>query len=141
MKNKATLRLAKSAGRVTNIDYNAGTCRIWNGDHFEGTAVVYAVVVDDHTCFQCDFELETLTETWPEQVRAQRLLRRKNGQPVHKAHRNQLAGELVIIFGPDLSANDAIVALKRLATSIRKKGLLIGRDDAGDFVIEKTGSK
>jgi hypothetical protein len=128
--------------KILKIDDQTGTCRIWNGDDFHGTAVLYAATTDDHTCFQCDFELRTLEETAPEQVRSQRLLLQKKGKAVPKIKSHQLARELVVLFGPEVSANDAVAALRRLAKVIRREGLLIGRDDKeGDFLVETAGPK
>lgn len=127
--------------KVVRVDDREGACRIFNGDRFSGTAVVHGASPDDHTCFQCDFELDTLQETWPEQVRSRRLLLQKAGKPAPKIRPDQLAKEIVVIFGPEMSANDAVASLERLARQIRKNGLLIGRgiDEDGDFMAETTG--
>ncbi len=125
--------------KAKSIDFDSGTSRIFNGNNFQGTAVVYAASLDDHTSFQCDFSIETLAETWPGQVRAQHLLRGKSGKPVPKVRSDQLGHELMIVFGPKVPANDAVAALERLAREIQKNGLLVGRDEAGDFLVETAG--
>jgi hypothetical protein len=45
---------------ITKADLEMGTCRIWNGDVFYGTAIMYAA--SDRDCFpvQCYYELSTL---------------------------------------------------------------------------------
>jgi len=48
----------------------------------------------------------------------------------------------VLLFGPEISANDAVAALERLTKVIRKEGLLVGREKAnGDFLVETFGRK
>lgn len=125
--------------KLISIDTNAGTSRIFNGHRFSGTAVIYAATPDDHTSFQCDFELDTLIESRPEEVRSQRILRKQAGVMTPRTKRNQLVKELIIILGPEVSANDAVAALERLADIIRRKGMLIGRDDQEEFVVETFG--
>jgi hypothetical protein len=126
----------KSQPKKLRIDTDAGTSRIWNGDGFRGTAVIYAVTQDDHTAFQCDFELETLHETYPTETRAYRESSRNRGKKVRPLARDRLCHEAVIIFGPEMLPNDAAAALRRLALRIETHGLLVGKDEKDRYVTE-----
>jgi hypothetical protein len=112
-----------------------GAGRIDEVVEFGGTAVVYAATTDDHTCFQCDFELEPWLESHPEQTRARRIQAR--GRPSALIPANRLKHEIVVLLGPELSASDAVRTLKRLAKQIERDGLLVGRGTDDDFVTEK----
>jgi hypothetical protein len=98
---------------AVEVGEKIGASRIHDGDYFHGTAVVYAATPDDHTCFQCDFELDTQSESQPEHTRSGRRLRKASrNRPISD---EQLKQELVVIFGPEMSASAAVSTLRRLA--------------------------
>ena len=78
MKRAAKAKLASSGqaemddeGKsIVGVDYEAGASRFSNGDDFHGTAVLYAVRDGDHISIQCDYELKTMLESNPHDVRA-----------------------------------------------------------------------
>lgn len=43
---------------------------------------------------------------------------------------------MFIVFGPEMSASEALQSLKRLTKAIMKDGLLIGRDETGEYASE-----
>lgn len=102
------------------VDMEAGTCRIWNGEAFHGTTVCYAATPDDDTAFQCDYVFGILFESRPTEVRALREERRRAGKTVRKLPSDRLHNELMVAFGPDMSAKDAVTTLRRLAGVIQK---------------------
>jgi hypothetical protein len=118
------------------VDMESGTSRIWNGDCFHGTTACYAATPDDHTAFQCDCEFETLFESKPREVRAFREERRRNGKSIRKLGASSLRSEHIVAFGPEMSALDAVNALRRLAKIIGKNGLLIGKRKDDEYVTE-----
>jgi hypothetical protein len=125
--------------RLVKEDVNEGSSRIWNGESFVGTAILYAAKDDDAFGMQCDYELSTLTDVHPDEVRAFRETRRRGGSKVKRLPNDRVRDELVVIFGPDMSAKSAATTLKHLAKKIEGEGLLIGRDETDEYVTESVG--
>jgi len=122
--------------KILKVDMNAGSSRIWNGEFFGGTTVLYAAKGDHSFGMQCDYELSTLTDVNPDEVRAFRESRRRGGGKIRKLPSNRVRDELIVIFGPDMSAKSAVATLKHLVGKIEREGLLIGRDEADEYIIE-----
>jgi hypothetical protein len=106
--------------------------RIYEEETVSGTAMSYAVTVDGFAYYPVDYELFTIEESHPEDMRA----RIKKGRQQDRIPNNKLQGELVILFGPTVSAKCAVELLKRLAKEIEREGLVIGRDRLSEFVYE-----
>jgi hypothetical protein len=121
--------------KIVRID-ESGSCRIWNGDVFHGTTVVYAAAGDDSFGMQCDYELNTLEDFRKKEVRAYRTSLRRRGKKLEPLKDDQIQDELVVIFGPEMSARRAVETLTALAKKIEREGLLIGRDETDDYVVE-----
>ena len=102
-----------------------------------GTAVTYSVTQDGHAAYQGDYEINSRSDSRPQDVRAFRQSQTRKGQAKGRLSRERLGGEMAIMFGPEMSPANAVRALKRLAKWIEEKGLLIGRDETGDFLIEE----
>ncbi len=117
------------------------TYRIHGGSRFCGTASLYAATANDHMWSISDYHLETMEETRLEETRAFRLAQKKEGRPVARLRKDQLAHELVILFGPEMTANEAVAALERVANDIRENGLMIGRDEDAEYLAETYGAK
>ena len=118
--------------RLVKVDFDDGVTRISaNGEWFAGTTIVYAAKGDDAFGMKCDYKLSTMTSTHPNEVRAVRESRRRGGGKVKRLPDDRIRGELVVIFGPDMSANSAVATLKHLAKKIQGEGLLIGEDADG----------
>lgn len=90
---------------------------------------------------QCDYELATLMDMCPNEVRAVRESRRRSGAKVKMLPKDRIRDELVVIFGPDMSAKSAVRTLRHLVDKIEKEGLLTGRDEADDYVVELVGGQ
>jgi len=113
-----------------------GSSRIWNGDVFHGTTVMYAAAGDDSFGMQCDYELDTLVDARKKEVRAYRTSLVRRGKKLDPLKDDQIQDELVVIFGPEMSARRAVETLTALAKKIEREGLLTGRDETDDYVIE-----
>ena len=122
--------------RLVKVDLDEGSSRIWNGESFAGTTILYAAKDDGAFGMQCDYELSTLMDVNPDEVRAFRESRRRGGSKVKRLLNDRIRDELVVIFGPDMSAKSAVTTLKHLVKKIEGEGLLIGRDEADEYVIE-----
>jgi hypothetical protein len=120
---------------ITKVDEGA-TCRIWNGEFFHGTTVMYAAVGDDSFGMQCDYVLDTLADSRKEEVRAYRASLRLDGKQVRSLAEDRVQNELVVIFGPEMSTRSAVETLRALVKKIESEGLLIGRDEADEYVTE-----
>ncbi|MCG2633072.1 hypothetical protein L6654_41720 [Bradyrhizobium sp. WYCCWR 13023] len=123
------------------MDYEAGTSRFWNGEDFHGTAVVYVVKDGECLSIQCDYELNTLFESRPQDVRAFRENLRRKGLKPRRLPDDQLHSEVVVIFGPELSPQQAVYQLEVLIGKIRKRGLQTGKDCSEDYVMETLTGK
>lgn len=122
------------------VDFDEGSStRIALGEWFAGTTVVYAAKDDDAFGMQCDYKLSTMTATHPNEVRQVRRSRRRNGGKVKRLPDDRIRDELVVIFGPDMSAKSAVTTLKHLVKKIEKEGLLIG-EGADQYVVEYVGA-
>jgi hypothetical protein len=111
--------------------------RIYEEEFFSGTAMSYAVTDDGFAYYPVDYELSSIEESYPEEMRAGL----KGRTPVGRAPVGKLQDELVILFGPSLSAKRAVELLGGLARKIERDGLVIGRDRDGDFVHEAIDGK
>jgi hypothetical protein len=127
--------------RVVRIDINEGSSRIWNGESFVGTTILYAAKDDDSFGMQCDYELATLMDLNPDEVRAFRESRRRSGVKVKRLPNDRIRDELVVIFGPDMSAKSAVRTLMHLVEKIEKEGLLTGRDEVDDYIVESVDGR
>ena len=78
-----------------------------------------------------------LTETNPEELRARHLQ-----EPKPRAlPSDKLDKQLLIVVGPQMSANDVVASLRYLASDIEKTGLLIGRDEDETYLVETAGNE
>jgi hypothetical protein len=120
---------------VKVVQYN----RVFEANDFQGSYVVYGASAHFLTPFACDVQIQTLQESDNKQLRAHRLLRRQAGKKVPPLPQDALHDELLVIFGPEISPNEAVLVLRKLARHIERKGMLIGREKAdGNFVTEQT---
>lgn len=122
--------------QIAKANLESGTCRMWNGDVFHGTAIMYAARDGDFMPVQCDYELGTLSETRPKEVRAYRQSLKRRGLKRPRLRPDQLHSEVVVIFGPVMSTKKAVDALQFLVRRITKEGLLTGRDHSEEYVVE-----
>ena len=117
--------------------------RIFEGDDFNGTYVCYgATPCGCITSFACDIDIQSLSETRVDELRAYRQMRQRRGRRLPSLRDKAFHEKIFVIFGPELSAKRAIAALEKLAENIKKHGLLIGRaEPEGDFYVESLDGK
>ena len=112
--------------------------RIFDGDVFQGTYVVYGATPVGVTPFACDVEVQSLEESDVTELRGYRERRRRAGKKVPALRRDALHDEMLVIFGPELSPKYAIDSLQALIDKIKSDGLLIGRiEPHSDFLVER----
>jgi hypothetical protein len=108
-------------------------------DVFHGTTAIYVIEGDGYVDFFIgDYEVSALEETWKEQVRAERLWQEQAGTTPAKLPRDSLRDQVLVAFGPEVSAEQAVVALEKAIQSITAGGLLIGTDPQGSIAWEQT---
>jgi hypothetical protein len=108
-------------------------------DVFHGTAAIYLIDRNGHADFFVgDYEVDATQETWKEQVRADRLWQEQVGTVPARLPRDSLRDQVLIAFGPQVSAQQAVAALERAIQSITAGGLLIGTDPQGSIAWEQT---
>src|SRR3712207_2619589 len=88
-------------------------------DVFEGTGSIYSVERDGHIDYILgDYLIEADPESWPEQYRAYRQHRLREGRPVPKLRKPSLRDKVLVVFGPEVSAQQAVAALQRAIADI-----------------------
>ncbi len=101
-------------------------------DDFQGTTALYVVEPRDHVeIFLGDYDIEGMPETWPEQIRGNRQRLKRKGEAVPELPAASLDDRILIAFGPEVSARQAVASLERAIKSIKSTGLLVGRDNNG----------
>ena len=107
-------------------------------DIFRSTGTIYIIEFDIHPdVFIGDFEIDAMLESWPEQIRATRQSRKQEGIAVAKLPDHSLRDKVLIAFGPEVSAQQAIAALEQATQNITINGLLIGNDPEGNVAWEQ----
>jgi hypothetical protein len=110
-----------------------------NQDIFEGTGAVY--VVSEHyrqpDVFSGDFLIDALHDTHPNQLRAVRSEQDRCGESVKRLPRNALRHQVVVVFGADVTPDQAIKTLERTIKAIKEDGLFAGQDSSGTIVWER----
>ena len=110
-------------------------------DDFQGTTAIYVVEPRDHVeIFLGDYDIEGMPETWPEEFRSYRQRRKRRGKAVPELPAASLDDRILIAFGPEVSARQAVASLERAIKSIKSTGLLVGRDNHGDLAWEQLDS-
>jgi hypothetical protein len=109
--------------------------KVYEKEMVSETAMPYSITDDGYGFYPVDHEIESLSETHPEERRAG--ARAMGNRPSdHKLH-----AELMVLFGPELPAKQAIKLLRDLAGHLERNGLVIGRDPNSGFVFVKTSGK
>ena len=114
-----------------------------NQDIFEGTGAVYVVseYYDQPDVFSGDFLIDALHDTHPNQLRAVRSEQDRRGESVKRLPRNALRHQTVVIFGADVTPDQAIKNLERTIKAIKVGGLFAGQDSSGDIIWEPTSGR
>lgn len=112
---------------------------VWGADVLKGTCVMYGVEMESVTPIICDVKLMTLKESDLGQLRAHYLFEPAVEQERRaNAPYGPLGGDMVAVFGAEMSPRDAVTALRRLADEIEHNGLLIGADRVEDKYFVET---
>jgi hypothetical protein len=100
---------------------------------YSGTAVIYKAIADRWSHVEGDYDLDLRSRTFKNETRLH-----KSSVNRRKIKRRQAAllDELIVIFGPEVWAEEAITLLRNLAGQIERRGLFIGYKDNGDEVYE-----
>lgn len=115
---------------------NLNSSRLWERNYLFGTSIVYAATTKEDASFLCDYYLPLLDETHLSECRARRKQRQRSEECVESLADERLSNELLVIFGPEMSAHDAVITLQRLLDRIRESGLLVGRLDNNEYAVE-----
>ncbi|WP_166298193.1 hypothetical protein [Bradyrhizobium sp. 2S1] len=82
-----------------------------------------------------------MLESKPQDVRAFRQDLRRKGIERRHLRDDERHSEMVVIFGPELSAKQAVEQLECLVARIKKHGLQTGKDSSEDYVLETLAGK
>jgi hypothetical protein len=88
--------------------------------------------------FVGNYEVDATRETKKEQRRADRLRWKQKGRAPAKLPSDSLRDQVLIAFRPEVSAQQAVVALEKAIQSITAGGLLIGTDPQRNIAWEQT---
>jgi hypothetical protein len=110
--------------------------RIGNQGHSFGTAAICTARSDFWTYSQGDYEIKLGTKSFPKELRAYRKRAKKRGRKCVLPN-EALKNEVVVLFGPDVSPEQAIKRLRLLANQIGQGGLYIGKNQFGQATFER----
>jgi hypothetical protein len=131
----------RSEMKVAFLDASASGHRTLVESFLEGTAVVYVAKGYESTSLQCDFELEPGFNKRKSEVRAVREGKRRRGEKVSLLPADRIRNQLAVICGSELSPTEVIQTLLALVDKIKRRGLSIGLDEAGNSVEETIDGK
>ena len=110
--------------------------RIGDQGHCFGTAAIYAASSNFWTYSQGDYEIDLWAKSFPKEMRAYRKRAKKRG--TKSVLRDEaLKNEAVVLFGPNINAEQAMNLLRRLANQIGKRGLYTGPNKLGQATFER----
>jgi hypothetical protein len=111
--------------------------RIFHGDVFKGTYVIYGVEEGGAYAFTADFKAETLKHSDVGMLRATRLLQRKKLRKPLRLPKSALINEAMIVFGPEVDPTRAVLLLQKAIAKIKHDGLMIGSESSmGELKLE-----
>jgi hypothetical protein len=111
---------------------NRSDCQAYNF----GTAAIYAARSYSWKHYEGDYEIKLGSKSYPKEMRAYLQGAKTRGKECMRRE-EALRGEAVVIFGPDISAEEAISLLRRLANEIAKRGLYVGEIRSGQELFER----
>lgn len=117
-------------------EYGSGIARLSGLEALHGTTVVYVVKGAGVDCYECDYEIRMAMETNREELRAVRQETLKRGASPGFLPQTCLHGEIAVMFGPEITPDNAVEFLETLARKIRQRGLVIGHDGRGRLIFE-----
>ena len=110
--------------------------RIGNNGHSFGTAAIYAARSDFWTYGQGDYEIEFGGDSYPKEMRAYRQRAKERGKK-YALRDEALEDQVVVVFGPSISPEQAMNLLRQLANKIGRRGLYIGENQHGQALFER----
>ena len=113
--------------------------RFWDEWTIEGIAFSLAASKDGCTGGYYHYTLDLAGDTFEhrKKMRAYRLERIGRGKKPPKLLESTLQDEFLILFGPDISPQDAITSLTKVINHIERHGLLVGRNRRDDDIRER----
>jgi hypothetical protein len=103
----------------------------------KGTSTVRAIEPDGSaTLFTADYRIDATRETWPEQLRAERLRLWREGKAVPKLPKESLGKRMLFVYGPEVTIAQAIATLESELRNIKAYGNVIGRSPQGQLLLE-----
>jgi len=104
--------------------------RFWDDWDLEGIAYCIAASKDGCTGGYYGYNVSLATDAFERrrEMRVHRLKRAAKGKKLRELPRDTLQDDLVVLFGPDVSPNEAIASLSLDIERIRKNVLMVGRD-------------
>jgi hypothetical protein len=110
--------------------------RIGDQRHSFGTAAICMARSEFWTYGQGDYEIKLGTQSFAKEMRAYR--NRAKARRRKCVLRNEaLKNEVVVLFGPGVSPEQAIKRLRLLANQIGQGGLYIGKNQFGQATFER----
>jgi hypothetical protein len=110
--------------------------KLGTGANCFGTGVIYTARSNRWIHVQGDYEFDLRANTFPKESRAYRKAAKFWGRK-RSLRDEALKNETVVVFGPDVTAVQAIALLRKLADEINKQGLFAGLDHLDRRVFEK----
>jgi hypothetical protein len=110
--------------------------RIGNQGHSFGTAAIYAARSDFWTYCQGDYEIELWARSFPKEMQAYRQ-RAKERSEKYALRDEALEDQVVVVFGPSISPEQAMHLLRQVANKIGRRGLYTGDNRDGQALFER----
>ena len=110
--------------------------RIGNNGHSFGTAAIYSARSEFWTCGQGDYEIQLGGDSYPKEMRAHRQRAKERGKK-YALRDEALEDQVVVVFGPSISPEQAINLLRQLANKIGRRGLYTGDNQHGQATFER----
>jgi hypothetical protein len=110
--------------------------RIGNNGHSFGTAAIYWARSEFWTYGQGDYEIQLGAKSFPKEMRAYRQRAKERGKK-YALRDEALEDQVVVVFGPSISPEQAMNLLRQLANKIGKRGLYTGDNQHGQATFER----
>jgi len=101
--------------------------RLNKGVVFSGTYTIYSATSREVNWQIADVEIRDDAQICLAELRVNRQRLKDGGLAPRVLGDNHLAHELVVVFGPDMSAKKTVKALELIVKDIKRNGLFIGR--------------
>jgi hypothetical protein len=102
--------------------------------------MAYVINSSERVALMCDYSMSWAIGQ-PELVRGYRECQKMEGKKTKGLSEDSLRDEVFVIPGPKMSPAQLVRALREFADVIEATGLQTGRNEHGDYVIERIGTK